>query len=206
MNGQKMASKPEEEIEVKLRQLEANLKEETGGNVPAAREKKGGMSAFDKLNKKSSKNFGELGEFGGLTDKDEESSMHADLNMLGGGVLTIFGFILVLSHIHVTSGGGGYWGMGNYGAGEGGMVILGIIIGFGMIFYNYKNLFGWLVVLGTLVGTVLLVLSRLHLWFDPMNMLSLIFIFLPFALGGALIAKGLVAHHKADEKSKETEN
>lgn len=174
--------KEEEEIQLKLKELEDTLKEEAA-NLPASKSKATGMSAFDKLSNASGK---------------EESGLSSDFNLLGGGALVLLGIVAVMSHIHVSSG----WGFGP-GAGEGGLTILGIVVGLGMVFYNYKNLAGWLVLGGTIVGTILLVLSRLRLMMDPMNLIGLIFIFLPFALGAAMIAKGLKGQKKAKEDSGE---
>lgn len=173
-----MAKKEEEEIKLKLKELEETLKEEAS-NVPASKRGGTGMSAFDKLNS------------GGKS----ESGTSSDFNLLGGGALVLLGIVAVMSHIHVSSG----WGWGTAGAGEGGLTVLGIVVGLGMVFYNYKNLVGWLILGGTIVGTILLVLSRLRLMMDPMNLIGLIFIFLPFALGAALIAKGLVGQKKSKE-------
>lgn len=183
----KMARKPEDEIELKLKQLEANLKEEDNASLPAAKKNSSDLSAFEKLSKKANDPAG-----------DGESNSSADMNFLGGAISMIVGFVAVFSHIHVYSRFS-FWGSG--GSGEGGLAILGIVIGLGMVFYNYKNFVGWLVLFGTLAATILLVLSRLSLSFDPMNLFGLIFTFLPFALGGALIAKGFAAQNKAKDKS-----
>lgn len=175
--------KEQDEIQLKLKELEETLKEEAS-SLPSAKQKGSGMSAFDKLSNSGSKN--------------DESGLSAEFNLLGGGALCLLGIVAVMSHIHVSSG----WGWGA-GAGEGGLTVLGVIVGLGMIFYNYKNKFGWLILAGTVAGSILLVLSRLRLMMDPMNLIGLIFIFLPFALGAAMIAKGLIGQKKAKEEGGE---
>lgn len=172
--------KEEEEIKLKLKELEETLKEEAS-NVPSAKKSSSGMSAYDKLSNTGS-------------SEKSDSGLSADFNLLGGGALVLLGIVAVMSHIHVSSG----WGWGA-GAGEGGLTVLGVVIGLGMVFYNYKNKVGWLILAGTIVGTILLVLSRLRLMMDPMNLIGLIFIFVPFSLGAALIAKGLIGQKKAKE-------
>lgn len=180
-----MSKKQEEELEKKLRQLEASLKDESQNTqLPSSKAKSTGMSAFDRIADRSGASADEAKTPG------QES---ADLQILGGGIAIAIGIFAVLSHIRVTSGFP-MWG----GGGEGGLAILGVIAGLGMIFYNYKNKMGWIVLGGTLLATILLVLSRLSLYFVPLDMFGLIFIFLPFALGGALLAKGLIK-----QKSKE---
>ena len=65
------------------------------------------------------------------------------------------------------------------------------MIGLGMIFYNSRSKWGWcLTVLGCAV-TILATLATLTITFPGVTMMQIIIMFLPFAIGGALLVKGM---------------
>ena len=89
--------------------------------------------------------------------------------MTGGGYL-------LLDAIRVTSG---YrWGMGLYQLGgvqmTSGTVLIVFVFGIGILFYNGKNILGWVMTCGSLMALIFGVLRRLHFIIEPMSLFDLI--------------------------------
>ncbi|MES2296106.1 MAG: hypothetical protein V4582_03645 [Pseudomonadota bacterium] len=96
------------------------------------------------------------------------------------------GFYLLLNAIMVTSSFG--FGMRLFGIGGGygvtsGMVMLPLIIGVGMVFYNSRNYLGWLLALGSLAALIAGVIASVQFTLRTMNAFELITI-LVLAVGG----------------------
>lgn len=74
-----------------------------------------------------------------------------------------------------------------------GMLLVPLILGIGLVFFNAKNLLGWGLALGSLVAIVVGVLVNLHFVFRPMSLFELLGI-LVLAFGGlGLFLKSLRA-------------
>lgn len=99
--------------------------------------------------------------------------------MMCGGFYMLFNAITVSSHF-----GLGYrlYSYSGYGI-TGGMVLIPLIFGIGMIFYNSKNIFGWVLALGALVALVFGVLSSVRFNLRTMSSFDLIVI-LVLSVGG----------------------
>ena len=96
------------------------------------------------------------------------------------------GFYLLLSAIAVTSNFG--MGMRLFGIGggygvTGGMVMLPLVIGIGMVFYNSKNYLGWLLAIGSLAALITGVIASVQFNLHSMSAFELITI-LVLAIGG----------------------
>lgn len=99
------------------------------------------------------------------------------------------GFYLLLKAITVSSGFG--FGMplfgfsafgGNYGLSSG-MVMIPFMFGIGIVFFNAKNIFGWVLVIGSLAALIFGVIASIHFSFAAMSAFDLIVI-LVLAIGG----------------------
>jgi len=64
-----------------------------------------------------------------------------------------------------------------------GMLMIPFMFGIGMVFYNSYNLFGWVLVLGTIVALVFGVISSIQFTFKGMSAFDLIVI-LVLSVGG----------------------
>ena len=102
-----------------------------------------------------------------------------------GLVMMCGGFYLLLDSVVVSSAFG--WGTRLFGIGgvgsTGGMVLIPLIIGVAMIFYNARNALGWLLAIASLAGLVFGVIASLSLSLRTMSAFELICI-LVLAFGG----------------------
>ncbi len=110
-----------------------------------------------------------------------------------GGVLRFFiglgmlitGGYLFLNSIYVHSGFG--WGYGLYRVGgfgiTSGMILIPFILGIGMVFYNARNIFGWILSVGSLVALSVGVIVATSFRMRPMSAFDLITI-LVLGVGG----------------------
>jgi hypothetical protein len=95
------------------------------------------------------------------------------------------GFYLLFKAIGVSSTFGfsmPLFGGAGYGV-TGGMVMLPFVIGVGMVFYNAKNLLGWLLAIGSLTALVAGVIASVQFSLHSMSAFDLIVI-LVLAIGG----------------------
>ena len=95
------------------------------------------------------------------------------------------GFYMLLNAIKVTSNFG--MGMRLYGIGSyavtSGMVMIPFMFGIGIVFYNSKNIFGWILTLGSMVALIFGVISSIQFTFRMMSAFDLIVI-LVLSVGG----------------------
>lgn len=159
-------SRPEDEIKEKLAELEASLDE--ASQLPAARQKKSEIS---------------------VPGKDAAGdSTASDLCLCGGFGLLLLGLFLFMNHVHVGSGIMSLLGFHSVGFG---LTIVPLMIGVGLLIFDYKNRLGWIVTIASFALILFAVLSQIVMSFPSISLLGLVIMFLPFAAGGALIAKGM---------------
>jgi len=105
-----------------------------------------------------------------------------------GFVMMSGGFYMLLNAIRVTSSYGmGHSlyrmnAMGGFNI-TGGMVMIPFIFGVGILFYNGKNMIGWLLTLGSLTAMIFGVISSINFSMRSMSAFDLIVIFI-LAFGG----------------------
>ncbi|MBN9394918.1 MAG: hypothetical protein J0H83_06710 [Candidatus Melainabacteria bacterium] len=169
-------NKKEEEIQQKLIELEASVLDDEQRAV-SRQDKNGNIYAVDTRSDAISSRSGKSGK-----------AKKSDAAYFGGLALIFIGLVMVFQHIHVSSGLLAMLGMGSGGFA---LLFLPIMIGLGMIFYNSRSKWGWcLTVLGCAV-TILATLATLTITFPGVTMMQIIIMFLPFAIGGALLVKGM---------------
>ncbi|MCL1141396.1 hypothetical protein [Shewanella gaetbuli] len=102
-----------------------------------------------------------------------------------GLIMMCGGFYMLLKAIKVTSSFG--FGYSLYHVGgmnlTSGMIMIPFMFGVGLIFYNSKNLLGWLLTIGSLVGLIFGVISSINFRFTHMSAFDLIVI-LVLSVGG----------------------
>lgn len=122
-----------------------------------------------------------------------------------GLVMMCGGFYMLLNAIKVSSS----FGMGTrlYGISgisiTSGMVMIPFIFGIGLVFYNSRNILGWILSLGSITALIFGVISSIRFSFASMSSFDLIVI-LVLSMGGlGLFLKSLKAidKHYPDEKS-----
>jgi hypothetical protein len=105
---------------------------------------------------------------------------------LGLGMMCT-GFYLLLRSIQVSQSftlGTALFHFGSGASVTGGMILIPLIIGIGMIFYNAKNFVGWLLALGSASALIFGVLAGLEFTLHSMSLFDLLVI-LVLAVGGS---------------------
>jgi len=106
-----------------------------------------------------------------------------------GLIMMCGGFYMLLNTITVTSSFGmgmrlyGFSTMGGNYSVTSGMIMIPFIFGVGLIFYNSKNILGWILSLGSITGLIFGVISSIRFSFRTMTSFDLIVI-LVLAIGG----------------------
>ncbi|MDO6619168.1 MULTISPECIES: hypothetical protein [unclassified Shewanella] len=102
-----------------------------------------------------------------------------------GLIMMCGGFYMLLNAIKITSS----FGMGHslYRMGgmnlTSGMIMIPFMFGVGLMFYNAKNIFGWILTFGSLVALIFGVISSINFRFTQMSAFELIVI-LVLSVGG----------------------
>jgi hypothetical protein len=102
-----------------------------------------------------------------------------------GLILMCGGFYLLLNSVVVSSSFGlgmRLFGVGGYGV-TGGIVLIPLVIGIAMIFYNARSAFGWLLAVGAFAALVFGVIASVSMSLRTMSAFELICI-LVLAFGG----------------------
>ncbi|GLX77230.1 hypothetical protein tinsulaeT_05700 [Thalassotalea insulae] len=106
-----------------------------------------------------------------------------------GLVMMCGGFYMLLNAITVTSSFGmgmrlyGFSALGgNYNI-TSGMIMLPFILGVGLIFYNSRNILGWILAIGSVTGLIFGVISSIRFTFKTMTSFDLMVILI-LAIGG----------------------
>lgn len=106
-----------------------------------------------------------------------------------GLIMMCAGFYMLLNAITVTSNFGmgarlyGFSAMGGAYNITSGMIMIPFIFGVGLIFYNSRNIFGWILSIGSITALIFGVISSIRFSFRTMTSFDLIVI-LVLAIGG----------------------
>jgi hypothetical protein len=106
-----------------------------------------------------------------------------------GLVMAVGGAYLLTNQVTVSSS---YWLIGGYNAF--GLSLVPLLFGVGLLFFNGRSLFGWLL---TLVGAVIIlfgVIANLHIYFQPTSLFNTIIMLVLLVGGIGLVARSLKAH------------
>jgi len=117
-----------------------------------------------------------------------------------GIIMIIAGIYLLLNNIHVGSsfgmgGGGGGFGRPMFNVGgraiTSGFVMIPFIFGVGMIFYNHKNYFGWVLAIASVIMLMVGVITSTQFHFNSLSAFDLIIILVLFIGGVGLFLSSL---------------
>ena len=106
-------------------------------------------------------------------------SFFIGLIMMCGGFYMLLNAIIVRSHFGF---GNRLYSIGGFSI-TSGMVMIPFIFGVGMIFYNSKNYFGWVLAVGSLVALIFGAIASVNFSFQRMSAFDLIVILI-LAFGG----------------------
>lgn len=103
-----------------------------------------------------------------------------------GLIMMCGGFYLLLNGIVVSSSFGMGTRLFGIGAGfgiTGGMILIPLMLGVGMVFYNSRNYLGWLIAIASFAALVMGVISSVNMSLRTMSAFELLMI-LTLAIGG----------------------
>jgi len=172
-------NKKEEEIQRKLLELESTVLKEQTDMTTVSHTAATGMTAAGAKNQSLSQSG---------SNSAAGAGNRSDGAYFGGLALIFLGLVLVFQHVRVGSGLLAMLGMGSGGFA---LLFLPLMVGMGMMFYDYKNKWGWIVTSLSCVLLIFAFLATLTITFPGVSMMQLIVMFLPFAIGAALLIKGL---------------
>ncbi len=125
-----------------------------------------------------------------------------------GLVMMCGGFYLLLNSISVSSSFGlgsrlyGFSAMGSSFGITGGMIMIPFMFGIGLVFFNSKNIIGWILSLGSITALIFGVISSIKFGFKTMTAFELITI-LVLAIGGlGLFLRSLKSMDKSSNITK----
>lgn len=102
-----------------------------------------------------------------------------------GLIMMCSGFYMLLSAIVIRSNfgfGARLYSVGGYGV-TSGMIMIPFLFGIGLVFYNSKNILGWVLTVGSVASLIFGVISNIHFSMQRMSAFDLIVI-LVLAFGG----------------------
>jgi hypothetical protein len=116
---------------------------------------------------------------------------------IGKFVIGLFMFLtggyLLLNNIMVHNNysfGMALYHVGGYGV-SAGILLIPFMIGIGMVFFNSKNILGWLLAVGAVTLIIIGVITSLHFSFRTLTMFQLLSILVLFVGGIGLLLAGL---------------
>lgn len=123
------------------------------------------------------------------------------VRFLVGVIMMIGGGYLFLNAVHVDQmprWGHNLYSMGSFSI-TSGMVLIPFMFGVGIIFYNAKNVLGWLLAGGSLVALVFGIIASIHFSFRQMTAFELIVILVLLVGGVGLFLNGLKEFGEPEE-------
>jgi hypothetical protein len=108
--------------------------------------------------------------------------------LLGLG-LVVGGGYLVLNQVSV---GGGTWNFFGYNAF--GLSLIPLLLGIGLLFFNGKSVFGWVLTAAGAIIIVVGVIANLQIFFRPTSLFNTLLMLGLLAAGIGLVAKSLRSH------------
>jgi hypothetical protein len=111
--------------------------------------------------------------------------------LLGLGLVVVGGY-LILNHIVVHTHFS-IWGFPGTAGGGFGPLLIALMVGVGILFFNAKNAVGWLITVGAVLTILVSVVMNLELFFQPTTLLMTLVMFLLVAAGLGLIFKSFRA-------------
>ena len=115
-------------------------------------------------------------------------------HFLLGFAMACLGGYLLANQVMVA---GSYWNF--YGGNTFGITLLPMLIGIGLLFWNGRSIFGWLLTAGGALFILAGVIANLHIYFQPTSLFNTIVMLVLLVGGLGLIARALRSHPKTSE-------
>jgi hypothetical protein len=103
--------------------------------------------------------------------------------------LVIAGGYMFLSNVTVMSGSWQLWGYNVFG-----LSLIPMLLGIGLLFFDGRSAFGWLLTFGGVIIIIVGVISNLHIYFNPTSLTNTFIMLGMLAAGIGLVARSLRAY------------
>jgi hypothetical protein len=110
-------------------------------------------------------------------------------SFLLGGALVVAGGYLLLNQVTVTSGLWQLWGFNAFG-----LSMLPLLFGIGLLFFDGRSVFGWLLTAAGAVIILLGIIVNLRVFFQPTSLFNTLLMLGLLAAGLGLVARSLRPH------------
>ena len=100
--------------------------------------------------------------------------------------MVIAGGYLFLSRVTVTSG---YWTLWGYNAF--GVSLIPLLLGIGLLFFDGRSAFGWILTFGGVIVIMVGIIANLHVYFSPTSLTNTMIMLGLLAAGIGLVARSL---------------
>ncbi len=116
-------------------------------------------------------------------------------HFLIGLVMACVGGYLLSNQVTVM---GSYWTF--YGNNSFGITLLPLLFGIAILFWNGRNVIGWLLTIGGGLFILAGVIANLHIYFQPTSLFNTIVMLVLLVGGIALVFRSISPHHEKAEK------
>jgi uncharacterized protein len=103
-----------------------------------------------------------------------------------GLAMAVAGGWLLTNQVTVTSGFWGYFGHNTFG-----LSLLPLVMGIGLLFFDGKSVFGWLLTVGGAAIIFVGILVNLRIYFQPTTLFNTLMMLILLAGGLGLVARAL---------------
>jgi hypothetical protein len=110
-------------------------------------------------------------------------------DFLIGFAMACVGGYLLSNQVSVV---GSYWSF--YGASTFGITLIPMLIGVGMLFFNGRNVLGWLLTIAGALFILAGVIANMHIYFQPTTLFNTLVMLILLVGGLGLIARAIRPH------------
>ena len=100
--------------------------------------------------------------------------------------MVIAGGYLFLSRVTVTSGHWTLWGYNAFG-----VSLIPLLLGIGLLFFDGRSVFGWVLTFGGMIVILVGVIANLQVYFSPTSLTNTLIVLGLLAAGIGLVARSL---------------
>lgn len=108
-----------------------------------------------------------------------------------GFIMFCVGGYLLTNQVSVV---GSYWGWSFYGANSFGITLIPMLFGVGLLFWNGRSKFGWLLMIGGALFILAGVIANMHIFFRQTSLFNTMLMLILLVGGLGLIARSLRTH------------
>jgi hypothetical protein len=110
-----------------------------------------------------------------------------------GFAMACIGAYLLSNQVTVA---GSYWNFS--GTNTFGITLIPMLFGIGILFWNGRNLFGWLLTVAGALFILAGVIANMHIYFQPTSLFNTVVMLILLVGGLGLIARGIRPHRSQD--------